>query len=768
MLILIVSFLLVYTGIPPKGSTFSYPGHQEWTTTADFQDQMGSYWTHSNTVPVNDGIKLASTTKVMNAKLPTPRYGTAAAYNSQDNKIYVFTPQLPVIKFDPNADTVTTLGTYLPQFGGQAVHVAFQPATQKAYIFFQTSRNIAIYDLAQDSLSIQVDKLPQGVFVNGAFWDTDTNTAFAIAMTPNGSALDLYEYNPVANTVTDKGVTAPWRNGFATIWNATAHRAYAFGGYDTGGTPVATITEINPGTGAFQTVATLTSPRDFASAVWDSGSNKSYIFGGFDGTSQLRGILQFPNGGTSTTSEVVTLSTARDGSSAAWQSSSGKAYIFGGNRGFYGMSDEILEFNPSALYPTSGISTNSFSPAGATQDPTYQSASAFRWESAQSHATLNGQSVTIEFASADQANGTGVVCGPTWTGWTTTITAVPNSSSLCIRITLSTTNQTVTPTLDDMTINYTAISAPPPPTGGTTSTPTAAPCPPPTAPVSPCSGGESLFYSYAPIGLDRHVTIDSDAPGTNFSNRPTVLFGNQDTNPILDGVQEKYALVRFPMTSLSTNLASASLIIPLRRNENFASASEPPGTQIALTVNRVSSAFDPATVTWNTQPSEDPGTAYQQTVLIPTAALRTTSNYNVVVDISRYVGDALANVIPNEGFIITVVAGDTIGNGVPLVVQFDATPGTPNAPYVIYQSAWSGPASSPTPTPSPVTSTPPLTSSPTPSGGSSTPPLTDSPTPSSGPSTPPLTDSPTPTAGSSTPPLIDTPTPAPGPSSPPV
>ncbi|UTF52746.1 S8 family serine peptidase [Natronosalvus rutilus] len=66
--------------------------------------------------------------------------------------------------------------------------------------------------------------------------------------------------------------------------------------------------------------------------------------------------------------------------------------------------------------------------------------------------TLNSQTITYEFRSADDATGTNA------TAWQTDITALPNTQFLQVRITLETTDTTTTPTVDDYTSTATATA----------------------------------------------------------------------------------------------------------------------------------------------------------------------------------------------------------------------------------------------------------------------------------------------------------------------
>ncbi len=116
------------------------------------------------------------------------------------------------------------------------------------------------------------------------------------------------------------------------------------------------------------------------------------------------------------------------------------AYLFGGVNGA-AISNSVLQYDKGGTtYDASGTSTIVYTPAsGQTHD----------WQGATVNRTLNGQTASVQYTTNTNCS----------TGLASDITTLANSESLCIKLSLSTTDTAVSPSLDDVTLTYSLVSS---------------------------------------------------------------------------------------------------------------------------------------------------------------------------------------------------------------------------------------------------------------------------------------------------------------------
>lgn len=210
---------------------------------ASFLDQILEY------DPVADTITAKS------AKLPTPRWATAAVYYSTTNKIYVIggssatgTALDEIVEYDPVADTATIKTARLPTPRSD-VSAACAPETNKIYVFggvksrayYDTAAatdilsDVVEYDPAADTDTVKAS-LTQPRWRTSSAYHPATGKIYIIGgqrgTTVNDAVVlnSVEEYDPAANTIAARPVILPkGRTGSAAAYHSGTARIYIFG-----------------------------------------------------------------------------------------------------------------------------------------------------------------------------------------------------------------------------------------------------------------------------------------------------------------------------------------------------------------------------------------------------------------------------------------------------------------------------------------------------------------------------------------------------------
>ncbi len=126
----------------------------------------------------------------------------------------------------------------------------------------------------------------------------------------------------------------------------TGGNAYALGGLDAGGHPLASAERYNPDADAWSAIASLPAPRYNFPAVSD-GTNEIYVFGGSTNTqtgSETADVLRYSVSGNQWTA-MAPMPVATAGSAAAW-GVDGKVYVVGGVAGGATLNS-VQVYNPT-------------------------------------------------------------------------------------------------------------------------------------------------------------------------------------------------------------------------------------------------------------------------------------------------------------------------------------------------------------------------------------------------------------------------------------
>lgn len=233
-------------------------------------------------------------------RLPSPRTGTAAAWDGQ--RAWVFGGQngvgREVVSYNPRTDQLTQ-ATLLPTEGIHRTAV-----WTGRYVF---------------------------LFGGSPFEETSDS---------------VLRFDPVSNTVVPMTSHLPTpREAMSGVWSGDT--IYLFGG-NTGAsfTLLDDIVAYHPSSDTLEVLhARLPTPRTRTSAVWDGQA--AYIFGGLDASGARDEILRFDPSAQTVGALSFTLPSARWATSAAWDGC--EALVFGGETGFPGpKTDEIVAITPLA------------------------------------------------------------------------------------------------------------------------------------------------------------------------------------------------------------------------------------------------------------------------------------------------------------------------------------------------------------------------------------------------------------------------------------
>lgn len=597
----------------------AYAASKTWTTTADF-----STWTHSSTRAANNHIELTATPSgndivtIKNAKLPTRRFASSVAWNPDTSKAYIFGGQDTdyidqIVEYSPESDSISIKSAHLPTTRDYTSAV-WDPGHKKFYIFGGRSLiggsaplfdDIVEYDPSTDSVTTKSAHLTVPLYSTSAVWDATQNKAYIFGGT-DGDETDgdgsvdsdrIMEYNPSNDTLSLKSAKLPTaRTATASIWDSANNKSYIFGGNNDLAGNINQILEYNPSNDTLSVKsATLNPENGGTKAIWDSTAGLVYLFGGTNNFgSSLDQIAQYNPSNDTFSERSSNLPSGRTVNGAIWNSGTQKGYLFGGaDSGSF--LDEIVEFARGQTYAGSGSATVIYTPvSGQTVD----------WQSASYNATTNGQTVTVQYTTNTNCS----------TGLTSNITTLSNSTSLCVKASLSSSSSSTTPTLDDVTITYATASSG---GGGSGGTPTPTPTtgggsgglPTPTPIITQVQSCNATIKNLAiAVGIDQATVTFTTTTATRGS---LYVYGDSRTSPPND---EKKKATNYTTNSTKSEETTST------RNHTLTVNGLTPTTKYYYTVLSNSSQECEHSFTTQTPPTPSPSPS---PLITPTATAST-------------------------------------------------------------------------------------------------------------------------------------------------
>ncbi len=289
------------TNNSPTGSAVYVPTQTsaEW---ASFYDNLPSGVTAGSCA----GILIKS------AALPSPRTMLSCAYSTANNKIYCFggwsgTAMInQVIEYDPPTDIVTIKSAIVPTLNGVNGRSGLSCANNPG--------NNRIYCAGGD--------------------------------TANGLVSQIFEYNPLTDTLAVRTSLSSGRSGLSCTTNTSANKINCFGGY----TSMANINqnaEYTPSSNSLVIRAVLPSIRDESSCAFSAVTGKTYCFGGdVTGSNAVNEISEYDPVANTMVVKSTTLPAARKQHSCVTHTN-GLIYCFGGASSFSIAARQIYEYNPA-------------------------------------------------------------------------------------------------------------------------------------------------------------------------------------------------------------------------------------------------------------------------------------------------------------------------------------------------------------------------------------------------------------------------------------
>lgn len=194
-----------------------------WSTTTNKAYIFGGYTraVHSQDSYTNRILEYdpaTNTTRVMAARLPSPRAGTSAVWDPVRNKAYIFGGHnssigyalKEVLEYDPVQDRVVTKSAVFP-----------------------TTQQMAIYDEGSRRWISQVWDL-SGITRTSAAWSAANGKAYIIGGEGSnsiGHKQNIFEYDPGTDTLRALNVALPApKSGLTAIWDDVAKEVYIAGG----------------------------------------------------------------------------------------------------------------------------------------------------------------------------------------------------------------------------------------------------------------------------------------------------------------------------------------------------------------------------------------------------------------------------------------------------------------------------------------------------------------------------------------------------------
>lgn len=399
-------------------------------------------------------------------------WGSSAVWNPANKRVYVFGgsdgangPVDAILEFNPQTSEVTRVGT-LPNDSYYGVSsrtwtsAVYCPTNGCIYVFggyidsSSFSQDIVKFNPATGAASnvaVLTGADGLGKYLAGAFWSTTDNCAYILGGSSDGYSGFTYideieRFTPdsdgvILDTTLPAGIYgAP--AGYSPVPISGHNRGYLFGGnykYLPSGTS-GIFTKINrfiPET----STATLASPvfnpkRTRSSCAYDADDNCFYVFGGTyvsGSTYYLNNIVKFTP--ESALSNIATLPNALCDTSSVWDYENNCGYTFGG----LGSStyNTIVKTTKTATYATPKVVQSLSVVTGTTITQAVLNAS---------QSVPAGTSIAYEM-TANGTNWENVTAG-------TVHQFVYTGSDLRWRATLSTTNNNVTPIINQINIYY--------------------------------------------------------------------------------------------------------------------------------------------------------------------------------------------------------------------------------------------------------------------------------------------------------------------------
>jgi N-acetylneuraminic acid mutarotase len=484
---------------------------QEWTNTG------WNSWTFDDAEKFGTRIRLETeltdASATMGGTLPSARRASAAAWNPDDNKFYIFggqlfTPQYEtavqsdqIVVYDPITDSTTTKTATLPQELSHSTAV-WSPTENKFYIFGGVHANPPIdgnpqspsaqtfimeYDPVTDILTEKSSTISASVAVGAsAVWSTTTNKAYIIggrSVMFSSPSSTIYAYDPATDSVSSAVSMPNGRDFTVSVWDSANELIYIVGGYtNSGGYRMTnTILEFNPVANTITTKsATLPGATTFdtlnpyrlpTAGYYDVTQEKIILGAIVEGasTTYSNALLSYTPTTNTVAAEAGTLSYSPRETIGAYSETSNLGFFFGGipNSG----GDAVPVVNTIAQAPQ-----YSFKATGTAQYVYTPSAGTIHdWQSIVVNTTLNGQTVTAQYTNNTDCT----------TGLVSSLALVPNSESLCIKLTLATADPFVSPRVSSVLLTYEAVVEEPDPTPSPSPTDEVTPTPDPEEEASP-------------------------------------------------------------------------------------------------------------------------------------------------------------------------------------------------------------------------------------------------------------------------------------------
>ena len=301
---------------PVSGGAVCYPGAPEICDGYD-NDCNGQ---------TDDKIACKDVLLSKSAHYPTIISQLSCVEDSSTHKIYCFggtvkpsdnKPQTDlIVRYDPAADTVTSLAVTLPTI--------------------------------RDGLSCVEDSSTNKIYCFGGYWQEYVCTQWepwgcASGYVSSYYLNDILEFDPVSETISTKATKLPTGiDGLSCVEDSSTHKIYCFGGASYGSTDRNQILEYDPKTDVLTILSTvLPSERTIFSCVEDSSTHKIYCFGGYNDSGSLNEIIEYDPATDQITTKSATFPVGIYWLSCVEDSSSHKIYCFAG----YTSDNEIFNTN---------------------------------------------------------------------------------------------------------------------------------------------------------------------------------------------------------------------------------------------------------------------------------------------------------------------------------------------------------------------------------------------------------------------------------------
>ena len=333
---------------------------------------------------IDDKIAYKDKLLIKPAHYPTIISGLSCVEDSSTHKIYCFggndkssnsMPQTDLIaRYDPAADTVTSLAVTLPTIRN-GLSCVEDSSTHKIYCFggywqdFVCTQweswgcvggygysyylnDILEFDPASETISTRTTKLPTGIDALSCVEDSSTHKIYCFGGASYGPTErnQILEYDPKTDTLTTMSAVLPsGRKSFSCVEDSSTHKIYCFGGRNDSGN-LNEIIEYNPSTNVVTTKnATLPVNIRRLSCMEDSSTHKIYCFGGYTSDNEifntyyLDRIFEYDPAADTLTLMEATFPRGRYALSCAENSATNRIYCFGGNRNVV-CCDDISEY----------------------------------------------------------------------------------------------------------------------------------------------------------------------------------------------------------------------------------------------------------------------------------------------------------------------------------------------------------------------------------------------------------------------------------------